>query len=47
MIQAVGYALVLTVLAAVEHATGGFGIGLDFWRPTPIFVESPVLQFVL
>jgi hypothetical protein len=46
-VQAVGYALVLTVLGAVESATGGFGLGLDFWRPSPILVENLVLQFVV
>ena len=46
-VQALGYALVLTVLGAVESATGGFGLGLDFWRPAPILVDNVVLQFVV
>ena len=46
-LQAVGYGLVLTALGAVEDATGGFGLGLDFWRPAPVLVENPLLQFVV
>ena len=45
--QAAGYAVVLTVLGVVENATGGFGLGLDFWRPSAILVDNPVLQFAV
>lgn len=37
----------LTLLGLVEGATGGFGLGLDFWRPAPILMENPFLQFVV
>lgn len=45
--QAIGYALVLTVLTAVEDASGGWGTGLHFVAPVGIN-ELPVLaQFGL
>ena len=47
LVQAVGYGLVLTVLGAAERATDGFGLGADFWRPSPIAVDPVALQFVV
>jgi len=47
VVQAGGYALVLTVVGVLEDATGGFGLGLDFWRPAPILVHNPLIQFVV
>ncbi len=46
-IQALGYGITLTVLSAVENATGGWGVGLDFWAPGPVDVTNPVLQVVV
>ena len=42
--QAVGYGLVLSVFAAVEHATDGWGVGLHFWAPGWLDVQNPALQ---
>ncbi|WP_138760939.1 hypothetical protein [Modestobacter altitudinis] len=46
-IQSVGYGLALTVLAAIEGATGGWGMQLHFWAPGSMDVGNPVLQFVV
>lgn len=45
--QAVGYALALTVLAAMEGATDGWGVGLDFFTPGRLDVGNPALQVVV
>jgi hypothetical protein len=47
LLQAVGYGLALTLLGSLERATDGFGLGAAFWRPSPMAVDSPVLQFVV
>jgi hypothetical protein len=49
LVQGVGYGLVLTVLGLLERATDGFGFGpgARFWQPSPIAVDSPLLQFVV
>ncbi|MCV2492006.1 hypothetical protein OF117_21900 [Geodermatophilus sp. YIM 151500] len=45
--QAVSYAVALALLAAIEDASGGFGLGLQFWGPSPIDVDGPLLQVVV
>ncbi|WP_369132191.1 hypothetical protein [Modestobacter sp. I12A-02662] len=44
LVQALGYGTALTLLDAVENATGGWGVGLAFWGPGPIDVGNPALQ---
>jgi hypothetical protein len=46
-IQSVGYGLALTVLAAIEDATDGWGVQLHFWAPGLLDVGNPLLQFVV
>jgi hypothetical protein len=45
--QALVFGLALTVLTAVENATNGWGVGLDFWAPGALDVGNPVLQLVV
>jgi len=45
--QSLGYGIALTVLTAVENATGGWGVGLDFWAPGAIDVGNPPLQVIV
>jgi hypothetical protein len=42
--QSLFYGIALSVLVAVENATGGWGSGLDYWAPGPFEVDDPVLQ---
>jgi hypothetical protein len=44
VVQSLGYALALTVLAAIEDATDGWGMQLSFWAPGPLDVDNPALQ---
>ncbi|GAA4741526.1 hypothetical protein GCM10023328_23440 [Modestobacter marinus] len=44
VVQAVVYGVVLTGLTAVENATAGWGVGLEFWAPGPVDVGNPALQ---
>lgn len=46
-VQALGYGILLTALAALERATGGFGLGIRFWQPSPLDVSNPVLQVLV
>ena len=45
--QAVGYAVVLTILTAIEGASDGWGMGLHFWAPGVLDVDNVALQFVV
>jgi hypothetical protein len=45
--QALGYGIALTVLAAVESATGGWGVGLTFFAPGRLDVGNPALQVLV
>ena len=45
--QSLLFGVVLTALTAVENATGGWGVGLDFWAPGPIDVGNPMLQLLV
>ena len=47
LVQSVGFGLALTVLDAVEDATNGWGLGLQFWAGGGLDVSSPLLQFVV
>ena len=46
-IQAAGYGLVLSALTAIEDATGGWGLGLQFWAPGGLDVDDPALQVLV
>ena len=46
-IQSIGYGVALTVLAAIEDATGGWGVRLHFWAPGSVDVGNPALQLVV
>lgn len=45
--QAVVFGIVLTGLTAVENATNGWGVGLEFWAPGAVDVGNPALQVVV
>ena len=38
--MALGFGTLLAVLDAVEAATGGWGVGLQFWTPPPVDVDG-------
>ncbi|WP_431727603.1 ABC transporter permease [Verrucosispora sp. TAA-831] len=44
--QAVVYAGLLYLLAVIEEATGGWGVGLTFFGIPFLWVENPVLRFL-
>jgi hypothetical protein len=41
------YGVVLSALTAVENATGGWGVRLNFWAPGPFDVDNAALQVVV
>jgi|tagenome__1003787_1003787.scaffolds.fasta_scaffold20735917_2 hypothetical protein len=45
--SALGYGVALAVLSAVEKATHGWGVGLDFWAPGPLQVDNFFLQILV
>ena len=45
--QSVVYGIALAALVAVEGATGGWGVGLAFWGPDPMDVDSFALQVLV
>jgi hypothetical protein len=45
--QAVAYGIAITVLDAIEAATGGWGVDLNFWAPAGADVSSPLAQIVV
>ncbi|MEU2348441.1 hypothetical protein [Modestobacter sp. NPDC049651] len=47
VVQSLLYGVVLTVLDAIENATGGWGLRLHFWAPGRMDVANPVLQFLV
>jgi hypothetical protein len=47
LVQAVGYGVALTGLTAVEDATGGWGVGLNFFGPYGLNGLNVVQQFVV
>ncbi len=42
--MALGFGVVLALLDAVESATGGWGVGLQFWTPPPLDVDGFLSQ---
>ncbi|MGR7024771.1 hypothetical protein [Geodermatophilus sp. URMC 62] len=46
-VTALAYGLALSVLTAVEDATGGWGVRLAFWSPGPFDVDNAALQVVV
>jgi hypothetical protein len=46
-LQALLYGVALTALDAVENATGGWGVNLDFWAPAGSDVDSVPLQVLV
>jgi hypothetical protein len=38
--MALGFGVILALLGAVESATGGWGVGLHFWTPSPLDVDG-------
>ena len=47
VLLSLGSGLVLTVLGRIEHATGGWWAGLEFWVPPPLQASNVVLQVVV
>ncbi|WP_299959799.1 hypothetical protein [uncultured Modestobacter sp.] len=47
LVQSLVFAVPLTVLTAVENATNGWGVGLDFWAPGALDVGNPALQLAV
>jgi hypothetical protein len=45
--SALAYGIALSVLTQVEDATGGWGVGLQFWAPGPVDVDNWALQVVV
>ena len=46
-VQAVVYGIALTALAAVEDATGGWGLNLQFWGPPVLDTGNAFLQVLV
>lgn len=44
VVQSLLYGVVIAITIAIENATGGWGIGLNFWAPAVFEVHNPVLQ---
>jgi hypothetical protein len=44
---AVGYGVVLATLTSIEDATGGWGVGLNFWAPGKLDVDNWGLQVIV
>ncbi|MCZ2822542.1 hypothetical protein O2V63_19575 [Modestobacter sp. VKM Ac-2977] len=47
VVQAVVFGIALAALTAVENATNGWGVGLEFWAPGAVDVGNPALQVVV
>jgi hypothetical protein len=45
--SAVTHGIVLALLAAVESATDGWGVGLQFWVPEPLRADDVALQVLV
>jgi hypothetical protein len=45
--QAAWYGIALAVLTAIEGATDGWGVGLQFWAPAGVDVDNFFLQIVV
>jgi hypothetical protein len=47
LVQALGYAILLAALTAIEGATDGWGVGLHFWAPAGLDVDNFALQVLV
>jgi hypothetical protein len=47
VVEAVGYGIVIALLAEIEEATGGWGAALEFWAPAAMNVDNFALQVLL
>jgi hypothetical protein len=47
VLSALGYGLAIAVLTAVGDATDGWGVGLDFWAPTPLQADGVGAQVLV
>src|SRR3954469_4550560 len=45
--SALGYGIALAVLSEIERATDGWGVGLAFWAPGPLRVDSFFQQILV
>ena len=44
VVQSLAYGMVIAVTVAIENATGGWGVGMNFWAPAVFEVDNPVVQ---
>ncbi|MGK5111606.1 MULTISPECIES: hypothetical protein [unclassified Geodermatophilus] len=47
VLSALGYGIALAVLNEIGQATGGWGVDLNFWVPTPMLVDNFFLQVLV
>ena len=47
LVQSLGFGIALTVLDAIEDATDGWGVGLQFWAGGALDVGNPLLQLTI
>jgi hypothetical protein len=47
VLSALGYGVALAALSAIGDATDGWGVGLSFWAPGPMNVDSFLLQVLV
>jgi hypothetical protein len=47
VLSALGYGVALAALSAIGDATDGWGVGLSFWAPEPMNVDSFLLQVLV
>jgi len=47
VLSALGYGIALAVLNEIGQATGGWGVDLNFWVPTPMLVDNFFLQILV
>jgi hypothetical protein len=45
--SAIAHGIALTLLATVENATDGWGVGLQFWVPEPLRADNVALQVLV
>ena len=44
VVQSLLYGVLIAITVAIENATGGWGVGMNFWAPAIFEVQNPVLQ---
>ena len=47
VLTALGYGVALAALSAIEGATGGWGVALNFWAPAPLKAENFLVQVLV